>query len=149
MENLLIQLFYYFHIENLRTRNSSYSNFITLSKPKPSYPIVPKNKFHDYYFHKFQKCIQSYSIHSTVPNVSQSLRRAELKHHLPRYNYPSHTHTHTHIVQNVVDPESTQGLPAFYNATRPSLFIVHRLWVEWIIQGMEDIRWRRWHDFDR
>lgn len=32
-------------------------------------PTIPiPNKFHDYYFHKFQKCIQSYSIHSTVPN---------------------------------------------------------------------------------
>lgn len=32
-------------------------------------PTIPiPNKFHDYYFHKFQKCIQSYSIHSTVLN---------------------------------------------------------------------------------
>lgn len=37
-----------------------------------------------------------HSIHSTVPNVSQSLRRAELKHHLPRYNCPiPYTHIHS------------------------------------------------------
>lgn len=43
------------------------------------------------------------------------------------------THTHTQFKTLWWNPESTQGLPAFYNATRPFSVIVHRLWVEWII----------------
>lgn len=133
-ERSVIQLlYYYFHIENLR--NFSMFEFHNPIQTQPSYPIVPKNKFKTTIISiNFKSAfrVTQHPLNCPERITKFTSRRVEAPLTAIQLSHPPPTHTHT--VQNVMvesqDPESTQGLPAFYNVTRPSSLIAHRLRVE-------------------